>query len=166
MLKINSLVRAPTNSVKCFLFFAFISTLDFQCTCDIRNTMEYIVHGSKNQINSISSIFTYFGAICVKRIRRFDLLTTDLGHVLVVCDLTQIPRLYTPRTRPPWRINVELYITSHVITTRPTCTSESPSGTPEPGQTHWSGWTLHGHWAFCVQEQHQGAMQRTGVAQT
>ena len=27
----------------------------------------------------------------MKRIRRFDLLTTDLGHVLVVCDLTQIP---------------------------------------------------------------------------
>ena len=42
--------------------------------------MEYIVHGSKNQIDS--SIFTYFGAIwlCVKRIRRFDLLTTDLGQ--------------------------------------------------------------------------------------
>ena len=38
-----------------------------------------------------SSIFTYFGAICVKRIRRFDLLTTDLGHALVVYDLTQIP---------------------------------------------------------------------------
>ena len=28
----------------------------------------------------------------MKRIRRFDLLTTDLGHALVVvCDLTQIP---------------------------------------------------------------------------
>ena len=26
----------------------------------------------------------------MKRIRRFDLLTTDLGHALVVCDLTQI----------------------------------------------------------------------------
>ena len=51
--------------------------------------MEYIVHGSKNQIDS--SIFTYFGAIWVKRIRRFDLLTTDLGHALVVYDLTQIP---------------------------------------------------------------------------
>ena len=44
--------------------------------------MEYIVHGSKNQIDS--SIFTYFGAILVKRIRRFNLLTTDLGHALVV----------------------------------------------------------------------------------
>ena len=51
--------------------------------------MEYIVHGSKNQIDS--SIFTYFGAISVKRIRRFDLLTTDLGHALVVYDLTQTP---------------------------------------------------------------------------
>ena len=37
-----------------------------------------------------SSIFTHFGAICVKRIRRFNLLTTDLGHALVVCDLTQL----------------------------------------------------------------------------
>ena len=27
----------------------------------------------------------------MKRIRRFDLLTTDLGHALVVYDLTQIP---------------------------------------------------------------------------
>ena len=37
-----------------------------------------------------SSIFTYLGVIRVKRIRRFDLLTTDLGHALVVYDLTQI----------------------------------------------------------------------------
>ena len=27
----------------------------------------------------------------MKRIRRFDLLTSDLGHALVVYDLTQIP---------------------------------------------------------------------------
>ena len=27
----------------------------------------------------------------MKRIRRFDLVTTDLGHALVVYDLTQIP---------------------------------------------------------------------------
>ena len=53
------------------------------------NITEYIVHGSKNQIDS--SFFTYFGAISLKRMRRFDLLTTDLGHALVVCDLTQIP---------------------------------------------------------------------------
>ena len=33
-----------------------------------------------------SSFFTYFGAISLKRMRRFDLLTTDLGHALVVCD--------------------------------------------------------------------------------
>ena len=51
--------------------------------------MEYIIHGSKNQIDS--SFFTYFGAISLKRMLRFDLLTTDLGHALVVCDLTQIP---------------------------------------------------------------------------
>ena len=51
--------------------------------------MEYIFHGSKNPIDS--SIFTYFGAISVKRIRRFDLLTTDLSHAWIVCDLTQIP---------------------------------------------------------------------------
>ena len=35
--------------------------------------------------------FTYFGAVSLKRMRRFDLLTTDLSHALVVCDLTQIP---------------------------------------------------------------------------
>ena len=33
--------------------------------------MEYIVHGSKNQIDS--SFFTYFGAISLKRMRHFDL---------------------------------------------------------------------------------------------
>ena len=37
-----------------------------------------------------SSFFTYIGAISLKRMRRFDRLTTDLGHALVVCDLTQI----------------------------------------------------------------------------
>ena len=36
-------------------------------------------------------VFTYFGAVSLKRMRRFDLLTTYLGHALVVCDLTQIP---------------------------------------------------------------------------
>ena len=51
--------------------------------------MEYMVHGSKNQIDS--NFFTYFGVISLKRMRRFDLLTTDLDHALVVCDLTQIP---------------------------------------------------------------------------
>ena len=51
--------------------------------------MEYIIHGSKKQIDS--SFFTYFGAISFKRMRRLDRLTTDLGHALVVCDLTQIP---------------------------------------------------------------------------
>ena len=49
--------------------------------------MEYIVHGSKNQIDN--SFFTYFGAISLKWMRRFDLLTTDLGHALVVCDLVK-----------------------------------------------------------------------------
>ena len=53
------------------------------------DSMEYIVHGYKNQIDS--RFFTYFGAISLKRMRRFDLLTTDLGHALVVSDLTQIP---------------------------------------------------------------------------
>ena len=49
--------------------------------------MEYIVHGSKNQIDS--SIFTYFGASFETNA---TLLTTDIGHALVVvCDLTQIP---------------------------------------------------------------------------
>ena len=43
--------------------------------------MEYIVHGSKNQIDS--SFFIYFGVVSLKRMRRFDLLTTDLGHALV-----------------------------------------------------------------------------------
>ena len=38
------------------------------------------------------------------------------------------PRLYTPRTRLPWRTNVEQYITSPVITTCHTRTSGSPSG--------------------------------------
>ena len=37
------------------------------------------------------NFFTYFGAFSLKRMRRFDLLTTDLDHALVVCDLTQIP---------------------------------------------------------------------------
>ena len=36
-----------------------------------------------------SSFSTYFGAVSLKRLRRFDLLTTDLGHALVVCDLTR-----------------------------------------------------------------------------
>ena len=45
--------------------------------------MEYIVHGSKNQIDS-NFFFSYFGAIYLKRMRRFDLLTTDLDHALVV----------------------------------------------------------------------------------
>ena len=44
--------------------------------------MEYIVHGSKNQIDS--NFFSYFGAISFKRMRRFDRLTTDLDHALVV----------------------------------------------------------------------------------
>ena len=42
----------------------------------------------KNQADS--SFFTYFGAISLKRIQSSDLLTTDIGHALVVCDLTQI----------------------------------------------------------------------------
>ena len=56
----------------------------------MHSVMEYffIVHGSKNQIDS--SFFTYFGAISLKRMRRFDVLTTDRGHALVVCDLTQV----------------------------------------------------------------------------
>ena len=37
------------------------------------------------------NFFTYFGAISLKQMRRFDLLITDLDHALVVCDLTQIP---------------------------------------------------------------------------
>ena len=32
-------------------------------------------------INLIVVFFTYFGAISLKRMRRFDLLTTDLGHI-------------------------------------------------------------------------------------
>ena len=36
-------------------------------------------------------VFTYFRAVSLKRMRRFELLTTDLSHALVVCDLTQIP---------------------------------------------------------------------------
>ena len=39
---------------------------------------------------SDSSFFTCFGAISLKRMRRFDLLTTALGHALVVCVFTQI----------------------------------------------------------------------------
>ena len=51
-----------------------------------RKVMEYIFHGSKNQVESI--FFTYFGSISLKRMRRFDLLTTDLDHALVVCNDT------------------------------------------------------------------------------
>ena len=43
------------------------------------------------RIKLIVVLFTYFGAISLKRMLRFDLLTTDLGHALVVFDLTQIP---------------------------------------------------------------------------
>ena len=42
-----------------------------------------------------------------------------------------------PRTRLPWRTNVEQYITSHVITTRTTRKSGSPSG-PYGGISHGS----------------------------
>ena len=48
--------------------------------------MEYIVHGSKNQIDS--SFFHLLWSDFFERMRRFDLLTTDLGHALVVGDLT------------------------------------------------------------------------------
>ena len=45
----------------------------------------------ENNVITDSSFFTYFGEISLKRMRSFDLLTTDLDHALVVCDLTQIP---------------------------------------------------------------------------
>ena len=38
-----------------------------------------------------SNCFTYFGPVSLKRMRHFNLLTTDLDHTLVVCDLTHIP---------------------------------------------------------------------------
>ena len=43
--------------------------------------MEYIVHGSKNQIDS--NFFNYFGAISLRRMRRFDLLTTYLDQITI-----------------------------------------------------------------------------------
>ena len=64
--------------------------------------MEYIVHDSKNQIDSSFSLT--FGAISLKRMRRFDLLTTDLGHALVVCDLTQttlLSKVVHPKDKTP-----------------------------------------------------------------
>ena len=38
-----------------------------------------------NQVKIDSNFFTYFGAISLKLLRRFHLLTTDLDHALVVC---------------------------------------------------------------------------------
>ena len=39
----------------------------------------------------LDSNFFHFGAISLKRMRRFDLLATDLDQALIVCDLAQIP---------------------------------------------------------------------------
>ena len=37
----------------------------------------------KNNTLIDSSFFPYYGAISLKRMRHFDLLTTDLGHALL-----------------------------------------------------------------------------------
>ncbi len=47
------------------------------------------LHGNVDNSKPDNNFSTYFGAIALKRMRRFDLLTTDLDNASVVCDLTQ-----------------------------------------------------------------------------
>ena len=71
-----------THSRHCFLaprwstdnpMYSFLQTLP-QYRCAIYDIVEYIVYGSKNQIDSNFFNLTYFGASLSKRMRRFDLL--------------------------------------------------------------------------------------------